>query len=81
MGTRPQHHPDYVHLRTALRKTRLDAGLTIRALGAKLDRPFSYVNKVEQGIRRIDPIEFIGWCRACGVDAPALLRQIARKVH
>lgn len=47
---------------------REDAGLTQRELGGKLRKPHSYVHKSEVGIRRIGPIEFIRWCRACGVD-------------
>ncbi len=33
-----------------------------------LRKPHSYVYKVEHGERRIDPVEFVQWCRACGVD-------------
>ena len=33
-----------------------------------LRKPHSYVYKVELGERRIDPVEFVQWCRACGVD-------------
>jgi transcriptional regulator with XRE-family HTH domain len=47
---------------------RVDAGLTQRSLAAKLRKPHSYVWKVEAGERRIDPIEFVGWCRACDVN-------------
>jgi len=45
------------------------AGLTQRALAAQLKKPHSYVHKVEHGDRRIDPIEFVAWCRACGQSA------------
>jgi len=67
MGTRPQHAAAYRHMCGLLRKQRNDAELTIRELGAKLGKPYSFVSKVERGERRIDPIEFIAWCKACGV--------------
>lgn len=51
-----------------LRQWRIDAGLTQRALAERLHRPHSYIWKVEQGERRIDPIEFAAWCKACAVS-------------
>lgn len=68
MGARPQHTAAYRELCGLLRKQRNDAGFTIRELGAKLGKPYSFVSKVERGERRIDPIEFIAWCKACGVQ-------------
>ena len=67
MGSRPQHDAAYRHMCGVLHQQREAAGLTIRELGAKLDKPYSFVSKVERGERRIDPIEFIAWCKACGV--------------
>lgn len=68
MGTRPQHTPAYRRLCKALREQREAAGLTIRELGVKLNKPYSYISKVERTERRIDPVEFVAWCKACGVD-------------
>lgn len=79
MGTRPQHHPKYRRLRGLLRKWRQEAGLTQRALGQKLKRPHTFVHKTETGDRRIDPIEFIAWCRACGLEPAEGLRQVAAR--
>ncbi len=59
-----------------LREQRADAGLTIRALGTKLGKPYSFVTKVEHGERRIDPVEFVAWCRACGVEASEAIKVI-----
>jgi len=55
-------------IRMLLKRSRIDAGLTQRSLGERLRKPNSYVHKVEVGVRRIDPLEFVRWCRACGVD-------------
>lgn len=55
---------------------RTAAELTQRGLAARLKKPPSYVHKVEVGDRRIDPIEFIAWCRACGVEVCVAIRQL-----
>jgi transcriptional regulator with XRE-family HTH domain len=59
-----------------LRQWRTDADLTQRALAARLRKPHSYIWKVEAGERRIDPVEFAGWCRACGVSPGKGIEQV-----
>ena len=76
MGSRPQHTIAYRRMCALLRRWREDAALTQRALAAKLKKAPSFVHKVEVGDRRIDPLEFIAWCRACGLDAPTALADI-----
>lgn len=78
MGTRPQHAPAYRRLCRRLREQRVAAGLTVRALAEELTKVHSYVAKVEHGSRRIDPIELIAWCKACGTDASELVRELSR---
>lgn len=68
MGTSPQHRPAYRRLCKALLAQREAAELSQRALAALLGKPHSFVAKVEHGDRRIDPVEFVEWCRACGTD-------------
>jgi hypothetical protein len=34
------------------------------------------VHRSEIGDRRIDPVEFAAWCRACEVDPSEMIRQI-----
>jgi hypothetical protein len=59
---------------------RKDAGLTLRALAAKMGRPLTWTHKNELGLRRMDVPEFVEWCRGCGVDAPNVLKKlIARR--
>jgi predicted transcriptional regulator len=65
MGARVQHSPSYRRLCGLLRKWRTDAGLTQRALAKRLRKPPSFVHKTEIGDRRMDPVEFVAWCRAC----------------
>lgn len=51
--------------------------MTIRELGARLGKPYSFVSKVERGERRIDPVEFVAWCKACGVDPKDAIGKIS----
>lgn len=53
--------------------------MTQRDLGRKLKRPHTFVHKTETGDRRIDPVEFIAWCRACGMEPADGLRQVAAR--
>ena len=76
MGTRVQHAPAYKKLCRLLREQRESAGLTIRALGIKLKKPYSFVSKVERGERRIDPVEFVAWCRACGSEPSRAIQEV-----
>lgn len=79
MGTRPQHDPAYKRLCKLLKQCRLDAGLTQRDLGRKLRKPHTFVHKIESGDRRIDPVEFVRWCRACGVDPGEAIQEVDRR--
>lgn len=68
MGRKAQHAPLYATLPRQLRDWREAASLTQRALGAKLDRPQSWVYNCETGNRRVDVTEFIAWTHACDLD-------------
>ena len=78
MHRRSTAPPDVLIL---LRKWRNDAKLTQRALGKRLRKPHTFVHKSEVGSRRIDPIEFIDWCKACGVSPTAAIAGLARRVR
>ena len=56
------------------------AGLTRWALAAALGRLPSYVHTCEVGDRRIDPVERVHWCRACGVAAAAAVAELEQAV-
>lgn len=58
--------PEHVYLCQRLRQVRLDAGLTQADLAERLDKPQSFVAKVETQERRLDLIEFVMWMVACG---------------
>lgn len=51
------YDPDYVYLIGRVKEARLEAGLTQVAVAKELNKPLSFISKVEQGERRLDPIE------------------------
>lgn len=56
---------------------RLSVRMTQRQLADAIDKPPSYVAKVERGERRLDIIEFIAIARALGIKEVDLFRSIA----
>lgn len=76
MAARPQHKPAYKKLCDMLRAMRTEAGLTQRDLARKLKIHNTMVHRSEIGDRRIDPVEFAAWCRACGTDPGEAIRRI-----
>jgi len=81
MGTSPLHSPEYRKFCARLRAWREAAGLTQRELGKRLGKPHSYVAKTETGQRRMDPLEFIAWCKHVGVDPADEMRRLIRLVR
>lgn len=78
---RAQHDPAYTHLRSQLRQMRRNAELSQAALGELLERPQTYVHKIESGDRRIDPVEFCRWCLACKAEPKKEIDTIAKTVR
>jgi transcriptional regulator with XRE-family HTH domain len=74
----PAPEERYERLRALLVKARKDAGLTQEEVAAKLDRPQSFVWKIENGVRRIDIVEFLEFAKAVGFDPHELLRKLGR---
>ncbi|OAV12128.1 putative DNA binding protein [Moraxella catarrhalis] len=52
----------------------------MRALAARMDRPHSFVQRVEEGDRRLDVVEYIWYCGALGIN-PSLGLQIILECH
>ena len=65
-------------LAQAVVKMRKAAKLTQRQLAEALGREQNLVARIEQGQRRLDLIEWIQLCRACGADPE---REIARLIR
>jgi transcriptional regulator with XRE-family HTH domain len=70
--------PAYAVLRQMLVAIRRAAGLSQRDLAARLKRERSFVARIEQGERRVDVIELMWICQACGADVRGVLRPILR---
>ncbi|MDR2250549.1 helix-turn-helix transcriptional regulator [Acinetobacter sp.] len=54
-----------------LKEQRITQKLTMRELSERLGKPHSYVQKVEQGERRLDVVEYIWYCTALKIDPHA----------
>ena len=63
----------YNLLRSELLQTRLSCGLRQIDLAKSLDKPQSYVSKVESGERSLDVIEFVNYCQALNVNPSKFL--------
>ncbi|HUR42440.1 MAG TPA: helix-turn-helix transcriptional regulator [Verrucomicrobiae bacterium] len=50
-----------------LRAVREEAGLTQAALAKRLNVDQSFVSRLERGERRLDLVEVLDLCRACGL--------------
>lgn len=70
------HSADYSLVRAELVAMRVRAGLTQRALAAKLRQPHQWVGRSELGERRLDILETMAWCHACGEDAASFIRRL-----
>lgn len=73
----------YSMLRAWLKSQRLEAGLTLRTLTEKLDVPYSIIERIEDGSRKLELFEFIEYCNAVGTDPrvglDAILNDLAQK--
>ncbi|MEO0485528.1 MAG: helix-turn-helix transcriptional regulator [Pseudomonadota bacterium] len=78
--TRSLRTPGHQALMQVLVETRKSKRITQQELADRLDRPQSYVAKVETGERRLDVIEFMEWTEAAGVDPNESFREFLGKV-
>lgn len=70
------HSTDYSLVRAELIAMRERAGLTQRALATKLQMPHQWVGRSELGERRLDILETMAWCHACGEDAAGFVAKL-----
>jgi transcriptional regulator with XRE-family HTH domain len=66
-----------VSLVVALRKS---AGLTQRELAARLNREQNFVARMETGSRRIDFVELVAVCVACGANPEAEIVSLVKRI-
>jgi transcriptional regulator with XRE-family HTH domain len=72
------YSPRYGRFRALLRKIREEAGLNQTILAKKLGKPQTFVSKSELGERRIDFLETLDFCRACGVNLAGFLARLGK---
>ena len=64
-------------LRQHLHHARKARGLRQVDLAERLDRPQSFVSNYERGDRRLEVVEFIQIAKALGIDAAAVVAEVA----
>ena len=74
--TKSVYTTQYRRFRALLIQARKAAGLTQVALAAQLNRPQSFVSKVERGERRLDVIEFLEVARVLRLDVVTFLSKL-----
>lgn len=72
--------PGHRALMQVLIETRREAGITQQELADRLNRPQSYVAKVETGERRLDVVEFIEWAEGIGRSPADLVGKVVTAV-
>ena len=77
---RVNYSPRYGQFRALLREIREEAGLTQVELSQKLGKPQSFVSKCELGERRIDFLETVDFCKACGLEVAEFAKRLKGQV-
>lgn len=76
----PVFSDEYGVVREVLIGARREAGLSQRALAARLGKAGSHVAMIERGQRRVDLLEFCRIAESLGVSADALVQRIAAQL-
>ncbi|WP_293394111.1 helix-turn-helix transcriptional regulator [Phenylobacterium sp. RIFCSPHIGHO2_01_FULL_69_31] len=76
----PVFSDEYEVVRAVLIGARREAGLSQRALAARLGKTGSHVAMIERGQRRVDLLEFCRIADSLGVSADALVCRIAERL-
>lgn len=77
----PVFSDEYGIVRDVLIGARHEAGLSQRALAARLGKTGSHVAMIERGQRRVDLLEFCLIAHSLGVSADALVGRIAEQLE
>lgn len=76
----PVFSDEYGVVRDVLIGARREAGLSQRALAARLGKTGSHVAMIERGQRRVDLLEFCRIADSLGISADALVQRIAAQL-
>ena len=76
----PVFSDEYGVVRQVLIRARREAGLSQRALAARLEKTASHVAMIERGQRRVDLLEFCRIAESLGMPADGLMHRIAQQL-
>lgn len=77
----PVFSTEYGIVREVLIEARRQAGLSQRALAARLEKTGSHVAMIERGQRRVDLLEFCRMADSLGLPAEELVRRIEERLR
>lgn len=75
-----QFTPAYASFVKVLVAARKEAGVTQVELAERLGKPQPFISSIEQGVRRVDLIEFYAIARALKLDPELLFATVVRKL-
>ena len=64
-----------------LKSERKKQNLSMRALAERMGKPHSYIQKVEQGERRLDVVEYVWYCNTLEINPQTGLDLIQQAVN
>lgn len=73
------HTAEMQALTAWLKQEREFQELSMRTLAERMGKPHSYIQKVEQGERRLDVVEYVWYCHSLKIDPQiglALIQQV-----
>lgn len=76
-----QHSTAYRAIPPLLKEMREAAKLSQREVGKRMRRPQSFIYNCESANRRVDAVEFLSWCRACGVDPVKAFARLVERLR
>ena len=79
--TKSIHTNEMIALRDWLKSQRKVKKLTMRRLAHRINKPHSFIQRVEDGERRLDIVEFVWYCTALGVDPHLGIELILKYSH
>ena len=76
--TKSLHSPEHAALCELFLAARRKAGLTQQQAAKRLNKPQSFVAKIEGGERRLDVLEFLDFTRAVEADPIKIMRTLLK---
>ena len=67
-------------LAAAVAEMRAGAGMTQRQLAAAVGREQSFIGRIEMGQRRVDLVEWVTICRACGTNPETEIAALVKRI-